>query len=135
LSALNAPSSRRVHDGCVDSNPEAASMNTTTTPTPPTTAPTDDRLTHHLRTLADEAEALLKATARAGDERFDATRERLRSEITQLRGRLSELEAAAGAQVKAVAHRSDQAVHAHPYVAMGLAGAVGLLLGTLLARR
>jgi ElaB/YqjD/DUF883 family membrane-anchored ribosome-binding protein len=110
-------------------------MTTSTTTAPASAPPTDDRLTHHLRTLADEAEALLKATARAGDEKVDATRERLRGEVTQLRARLSELESAAGAHLKEAAHRSDQAVHAHPYVAIGLAAAVGLLLGTLLARR
>jgi ElaB/YqjD/DUF883 family membrane-anchored ribosome-binding protein len=105
----------------------------------PTTAPStpvaDDRVAQHLRTLADEADALLKATARAGDERYEASRERLRAEVAHLRSRLTELESAAEVHLKNAAHRSNEAVHAHPYAAMGVAAAAGLLLGTLLARR
>lgn len=104
---------------------------TTTNPTPPT----DDRMSQHLRTLADEAEALLKAGARAGDQKVDAARERLHGELVQLRSRLAELEAAVGASVKRAAHRTDEVVHTHPYAAMGTAAAVGLLLGFLLSRR
>jgi ElaB/YqjD/DUF883 family membrane-anchored ribosome-binding protein len=111
-------------------------MNTTTsTPNVGTPIPTDDRVSQHLRTLADEAEALLKATARAGDEKFDATRERLQGELAHLRTRVAEYETVAAARLKDAAHRSDQAVHSHPYAAMGAAAVLGLLLGTLLARR
>lgn len=108
-------------------------MDSTTTTNP--ASPTDDRVSQHLRTLADEAEALLKAGARAGDQKFDAARERLHGELLHLRTRLAEIEAAAGASVKRAAHRTDEAVHTHPYAAMGTAAAVGLLLGFLLSRR
>lgn len=103
--------------------------------TTPTAAPTDDRMAHHLRTLADEAEALLKATARASDEKVADTRERLRGEVMHLRERLADLEAQAGSQLKSAAHRTDEAVHAHPYTAMGAAAAIGLLTGLLIGRR
>jgi ElaB/YqjD/DUF883 family membrane-anchored ribosome-binding protein len=104
--------------------------------TPTTTATVnDDRMAHHLRTLADEAEALLKATAKAGDERVTETRERLRGEVAHLRERLSDLEAQAGTQLKTAAHRTDEVVHAHPYTAMGAAAAIGLLAGLLIGRR
>jgi ElaB/YqjD/DUF883 family membrane-anchored ribosome-binding protein len=109
----------------------------TTSPTPNVagTSMSDERVSQHLRTLTDEAEALLEATARAGGEKVDATRERLRGELAHLRERLADIEAKAGARLKDAAHRSDQAVHTHPYAAMGAAAVVGLLLGTLLARR
>jgi ElaB/YqjD/DUF883 family membrane-anchored ribosome-binding protein len=105
----------------------------TTTPSSATSA--DDRVSAHLRTLSDEAEALLKATARAGDEKVDAARERLQGELAHLRTRLSELESAAAARLKNAAHQTDATVHAHPYAAMGTAAAIGLLLGVLLSRR
>jgi ElaB/YqjD/DUF883 family membrane-anchored ribosome-binding protein len=95
----------------------------------------DDRMAHHLRTLADEAEALLKATAKAGDEKVAETRERLRGEVAHLRERLSSLEAQADTQLKTAAHRTDEVVHAHPYTAMGAAAAIGLLAGLLIGRR
>jgi ElaB/YqjD/DUF883 family membrane-anchored ribosome-binding protein len=104
--------------------------------TPTTTATVnDDRMAHHLRTLADEAEALLKATAKAGDEKITETRERLRGEVAHLRERLADLEAHAGTQLKSAAHRTDEAVHSHPYTAMGAAAAIGLLAGLLIGRR
>jgi ElaB/YqjD/DUF883 family membrane-anchored ribosome-binding protein len=105
------------------------------TPMTNATALTDDRMAHHLRTLADEAEALLEASARAGDDKTTATRERLRTEVTHLRERLAELEVKAGTQLKNAAHRTDEAVHAHPYTAMGAAAAIGLLAGLLIGRR
>jgi ElaB/YqjD/DUF883 family membrane-anchored ribosome-binding protein len=108
-------------------------MDTPTTTNPST--PTDDRMAQHLRTLADEAEALLKATARAGDTKVTETRERLRGEVAQLRSRLADLEAQAGTQLKSAAHRTDEVVHAHPYTAMGAAAAIGLLTGLLIGRR
>jgi ElaB/YqjD/DUF883 family membrane-anchored ribosome-binding protein len=105
------------------------------TTTPSATPVTDDRVSMHLRNLVDEAEALLKAGAKAGDEKFDVTRERLREEIAHLRERLHEFESRAAARVKAAAHRTDETVHAHPYAAIGAAAVGGLLLGFLLARR
>lgn len=105
------------------------------TPTTTPAAATDDRMAQHLRTLADEAEALLKDTARAGDAKMAATRERLRGEVMHLRERLADLEAQAGLRMKTAAHRTDEVVHAHPYTAMGAAAAIGLLAGLLIGRR
>jgi ElaB/YqjD/DUF883 family membrane-anchored ribosome-binding protein len=110
-------------------------MDTPSNATAPVTNAPDERVAQHLRRLTDEAEALLKATARAGDEKFDATRERLRDEVQHLRARLGEMEAAAAARVRDAARQTDAAVHAHPYSAMGVAAAAGLLLGFLMARR
>lgn len=105
------------------------------TPTATSATTTDDRMAQHLRTLADEAEALLKDTARAGDEKMTATRERLRGEVAHLRQRLAELESQAGIHIKSAAHRTDEVVHAHPYTAIGAAAAIGLLAGLLIGRR
>jgi ElaB/YqjD/DUF883 family membrane-anchored ribosome-binding protein len=105
------------------------------TPTTNPAAATDDRMAQHLRTLADEAEALLKDTARAGDEKMAATRQRLRGEVAHLRERLADLESQAGLQLKSAAHRTDEVVHAHPYTAIGAAAAIGLLAGLLIGRR
>lgn len=112
-----------------------STTNTNTTPGVATTPASEESVTQHLRALTHEAEALLEATARVGGEKVDATRERLRGEVAHLRERLAAFEANAGARLKDAAHRSDQAVHTHPYAAMGAAAVVGLLLGTLLARR
>jgi ElaB/YqjD/DUF883 family membrane-anchored ribosome-binding protein len=96
---------------------------------------TGDSISAHLQALADEAEALLKATARAGDAKVDAARNRLADELENIRSRLVELEGRAERRMRVAAHRTDEAVHEHPYGAMGAAAAVGLLLGFVLGRR
>lgn len=109
---------------------------TTTTSNPAATAkPAADNISTHLQALADEAEALLKASARAGDDKLSAARSRLADELAHIRTRLGELEGKAESRVKAAAQRTDETVHTHPYAAMGAAAAVGLLLGFVLGRR
>jgi len=107
----------------------------TTANKPADVAAKDERASASLRTLIDDAEQLLKTTARAGDERFESARERLHDELLRLHGQLTELEAAAGQKVRKAAHATDHAVHDHPYAAMGLAAVTGLLLGVVLGRR
>ena len=116
-------------------------MNPSTTTTPASASSTgsgtaqEDRVSQRLRTLADDAEALLKATARAGDEKIEHSRERLRDELHQLRSRLGELEADASARIRNASRQTDEAVREHPYSAMGVAAVAGVLLGFLLGRR
>jgi ElaB/YqjD/DUF883 family membrane-anchored ribosome-binding protein len=110
-------------------------MDSTSTAPAAAAKPTGDSISSHLQALADDAEALLKATARASDDKVHSARERLSGELAHLRQRLGELEGDAAARLKSAAHRTDQAVHAHPYVGMGAAAAIGLLLGFVLGRR
>jgi ElaB/YqjD/DUF883 family membrane-anchored ribosome-binding protein len=107
----------------------------TTATTPSTVNPQDDRVSQHLRNMADEADALLRTTARAGGEKFDATREQLRDDVRRLRTRVADLEATAAARLKSAARRTDEVVHDHPYGAIGVVAVAGLLLGFLMARR
>jgi ElaB/YqjD/DUF883 family membrane-anchored ribosome-binding protein len=108
---------------------------TTTTSRPAPTRAASDSIASHLQALADEAEALLKATARAGDEQVHTARARLADELHHLQERLADLEGRAATRIRATAHRTDEAAHAHPYAGMGAAAAVGLLLGFVLGRR
>ncbi len=113
-------------------------MNTTTntsTTASPGTPMQDDRVSQHLQAMAEEAEAILKATARISDQKFDAARERLRHELSQLRSRLTDLESDSAEQWRNTARQADASVHAHPYGAMGAAAVTGLLLGFLFGRR
>lgn len=110
---------------------------TTTTPASSSGIPPvpDERVSRHLRALIDEAEAVLKSVAHVGDEKFDATRDRLRDEVRHLRSRLYALEGRVASRVKTAARQTDEAVHSHPYAAVGAAALAGLLLGILLSRR
>lgn len=89
-----------------------------------------DATLDELKSLLAEAE---KALASAGDTATE--------EVTALRGRLRDAldEGKAGARrvyerAKAQAHRADEAIHTHPYVAIGIAAGVGLLAGALISR-
>jgi uncharacterized protein (TIGR03382 family) len=95
----------------------------------------DERASASLRALVEDAQQLLDATARAGDEGVETVRRRLRDEVRQLRAQFDDIEADATARLRHAARRTDHAVHDHPYGAMGAAALAGLLLGVLIARR
>jgi len=100
---------------------------------PPDSTP--QQASHNLRHMVDEIDTFLRSAADTGDQKFDAARERLSLQVRQMRQQLDELNEAATARVKRAAQQADQTVHAHPYTAMGMAAAVGLLVGYLAARR
>lgn len=82
-------------------------------------------------TLAEDARALMAATADVGGEKVGEARKRLAAALErgkEIYGRVRE-KAVEGAKV------TDQAVHEHPYQAIGIALGVGALVGYLLARR
>ena len=82
-------------------------------------------------TLAESARALMAATADVAGEQVSEARKRLAAALEdgkEIYGR---------ARDKAVegAKAADQAVHDHPYEAIGIALGVGLLIGFLVAPR
>lgn len=93
------------------------------------------RLAQSLRHMVDEAEQLLHSAADSGDQHFDAIRAKFETQLKRMRLQLEELEENAVHKARHAARATDQAVHEHPYSAMGVAAAVGLLIGVLVARR
>ena len=89
---------------------------------------TAGKLAEDLRSLMDEAEALLRTGLSSGSaEVQDHAQETLRD----LKGRLSGLEQ----QLNARAREVDSYVRDNPWQAVAVAGGVALLLGLLMARR
>ena len=81
--------------------------------------------------LADDARALMAATADVAGEKVSEARQRLAAALERGRefyGRARE-RAIEGAKV------ADEAVHEHPYQAIAIGVGVGVLLGCLLTRR
>lgn len=82
-------------------------------------------------TLAEDARVLLKATAHVAEEKVEAARKRLATALDhgkEVCGRVRE-------KVVEGARATDEAVHKHPYQAIGIALSVGALLGYLVALR
>lgn len=110
-------------------------MNTSTELLTQQPAVRDDRVSRHLQAMIDDAQAMLQASASAGEESLTHARERLDEGVQKLRVRMGELEDNARSRLRGAARRVDGTVHTHPYAAIGAAGAAGLLLGYLLSRR
>jgi ElaB/YqjD/DUF883 family membrane-anchored ribosome-binding protein len=82
-------------------------------------------------TLAEDARALMAATADVVGEKVAEARKRLHSALESAK------EIAANVRDKAVAgaKATDEAVREHPYKAIGIALGVGALIGFVIARR
>jgi ElaB/YqjD/DUF883 family membrane-anchored ribosome-binding protein len=81
--------------------------------------------------LADDARALMAATADAAGEKVGEARERLAAALergNEIYGRVRQ-KAVEGAKA------ADETVRGHPYEAIGIAVGVGALIGFLVARR
>jgi len=81
--------------------------------------------------LAEDARALMVATADVAGEKVSEARKRLAAALDsgkEMYGRVRD-QAVAGAKA------TDQAVHEHPYQAIGIAFGVGAILGYLASRR
>ena len=84
-----------------------------------------------LNTLAEDARALMVATADVAGEKVSEARKRLAAALESGKEVYGRVRDKAVEKAKAV----DETVHEHPYQAMGIALGVGVLLGVLLARR
>jgi len=88
-------------------------------------------ISNDVSTLAEDARALMAATADVAEEKVVEARKRLGVALDgskRILGRVRE-RAAEGARA------ADETVHEHPYESIGIALAVGALVGFLLGRR
>jgi len=96
---------------------------------------TKGKLMEDLRAVVADAEELLKATADQTGERIAAARGKAEESLKAARARLDEQEAALMAKTKAVAKATEDYVKDNPWKSVGIAAAVGLVLGILAKRR
>jgi len=92
---------------------------------------TPHALRHDAAILAEEARALLDATAAVTDEKVAQARQRLTAALESGRQTYASLQEKAleGGKV------ADQAVRSHPYETLAIAFGVGAVLGCMLSRR
>jgi ElaB/YqjD/DUF883 family membrane-anchored ribosome-binding protein len=90
-----------------------------------------EKLIKDFKTLAHDAEALLKATAEDASDHAREVRARLTGAWETARGSIERVEA----KVVAGAKAADQTIRKHPYESIGIALGVGLLIGVLVRRK
>jgi len=93
------------------------------------------KLMEDLRAVVADAEELLKATANQTGERIAAARVKAEESLKAAKARLADEEAAVVIKTKAACKAAEEYVRANPWKAVGIAGAVGWVLGILAARR
>ena len=94
-----------------------------------------EKLASDLRIVIADAEELLRATAGQMGEKAVIARERIQESLRAAKDKLSRAEEAVIDKTKAAARATDDYVHEHPWGAVGIAAAVGLVIGMLISRR
>ncbi len=93
------------------------------------------RVLADLKTLARDAEGLLKATAGDLGDKGRELRARLADALQRAKATCGELQKQTVASAKAAAIKTDAAIRDHPYEAVGIAFCVGLVIGVLATRK
>jgi len=100
-----------------------------------TTQSSKERLMSELHSVVADAEALLRATAGQVGEGSSELRAKVQASLDRARRHLHDLQDAAVDKAKAAGRATDHYVHENPWQSIGVAAAVGVLLGMLIARR
>jgi ElaB/YqjD/DUF883 family membrane-anchored ribosome-binding protein len=94
-----------------------------------------EQLVKDVNAVIADTEELLKATAGQTGEQIAAARAKLEERLKATRAQLADWEQGLVERAKAAAEAADNLVHEHPWPAMGVAAAIGFLLGMLTSRR
>lgn len=94
-----------------------------------------EKLVADMKVVIADAEELLRATAGQAGEKLAAARAKVQDSVDTAKVKLAELGEVGVDKAKAAARATDDYVHEHPWTAVGIAGAVGLVLGMLISRR
>ena len=94
-----------------------------------------DKLVADLKVVVSDAEELLRATASQAGEKAAAARERIQASLASAKIKLVDAERVLVDKTKEAAKATDEYVRQNPWAAVGIAAAVGLVLGVLISRR
>ena len=90
-----------------------------------------EQLVNDIKTAATHAEELIESTRTDVSGRAKEVRARLSRAVESAKSSLDELQAKAAATAK----KADATIRSHPYKSLGIAAAVGFVLGLLIIRR
>ena len=98
-------------------------------------AETTEKGRSDLRNVLSDMEDYLRATASQTGEKIGAIRERLQDQMQRAKERLADTREVVVDKTKEAARATDDYVHENPWHAVGVAAAVGLVIGLLIGRR
>ena len=90
-----------------------------------------NRVASDFNALVSDAEELLRSTATYSGENVNAARARFQDTLAHFKDRIYDAQSAAAGRWR----EADVYVHDHPWKIVGVAAAVGLLVGVLLHRK
>ena len=94
-----------------------------------------NKLAADFNTVIEDTEELLQATASQASEKVVAARARVQESIRAAKQKIGDAQGLAKEKAKATAVATDDYVHANPWQMIGIAAAVGALVGMLITRR
>ncbi|NDC09102.1 MAG: DUF883 domain-containing protein [Oxalobacteraceae bacterium] len=97
--------------------------------------PTLTNVRNELKPLMHDAQALLDEASEVSEAKAAELRSRAMKVLDQAITRANDLQESAVRKGRKIAHDTDVYVHEKPWQAVGVAGAVGLLIGMLIIRR
>lgn len=96
---------------------------------------TTERLVEDLKTVMNDAEALIKATSAQTGEKIQEVRARAEESLRQAKVRLTAAEEEALRRARELADATEEYVRDNPWQSVGIAAGIGLVLGILISRR
>jgi ElaB/YqjD/DUF883 family membrane-anchored ribosome-binding protein len=99
------------------------------------TEQTRTKLVDEFSAVLNEAEDMLSRAANETGERAKDLRSQVEAKLLKAKLRLQEIEGQAVDRAKEAARATDDFVHEHPWQSIGIAAAIGVLVGLLLNRR
>jgi ElaB/YqjD/DUF883 family membrane-anchored ribosome-binding protein len=93
------------------------------------------KLVDEFSTVMTEAEEMLKRAANETGDKAKDLRSQVEAKLLTAKLRLQELEGQAVDRAKEAARATDDYVHEHPWQSIGIAAAVGVVVGLLMNRR
>lgn len=97
--------------------------------------PGSDQLLEEFHALVRDIEQLLQHSASLAGDQAEELREQIRSSLGRARTTLHDAEGALRERGKAAVEATAGYVQSHPWQTLGIAAAIGLLLGMLITRR
>ena len=90
-----------------------------------------ERIVTSVRGFIDEAEGLLRATSEFSSQGLNTVKGQFENKLQMFKGSLTDLEKTTVERYRAAATGADEYVHRSPWSAIGVAVAVGLVVGYL----